>query len=73
MKVTRFHAESKTMFIELTRRNLEILLAKLEDPESARTITKVDHEGTIVVHAVEDIEHYADRVPGPMIVEGQVW
>ena len=73
MKVTRFDADSKTMFIELTRRNLEILLAKLADPNSARTIIKTDTIGTIVVHAVEDKEHYSDRPPGPMIIEGQIW
>ena len=48
--------------IELTRRNLEILLAKLDDPLSNRTISKSGH----AVHAVENDAHYADREPGAM-------
>lgn len=51
--------------IELTRRNLETLLAKLDDPLSARTLGKRDEAGGfILVKAVEDEEHYADRAPG---------
>lgn len=61
--------------IELTRRNLEILLAKLVDPLSQRTIVKdgyavhavenlPDPYLTLIadghaVHAVENDEHYA--------------
>ena len=50
--------------IELTRRNLEILLAKLDDPLSARTIGR---DG-VWVRAVENDDHYAaeDRSPGAM-------
>lgn len=50
--------------IELTRRNLEILLAKLDDPASACTIA----EGTtgFRVTAIENDAHYADRSPGAM-------
>lgn len=50
--------------IELTRRNLQVLLAKLEDPESARTIANNGY----AVTAVEDDKHYADRQPGEMIL-----
>lgn len=50
--------------VELTRRNLLGLLAKLDDPASMRTI--IDGEHTIAVKAVEDEEHYADRPAGEM-------
>lgn len=56
--------------IELTRRNLTVLLAKLDDPDSKRTI--IDPEGRIAVRAVEDAEHYADREPGAMLVNGEI-
>lgn len=48
--------------IELTRRNLEVLLLKLDDPLSARTL--VDGEGLIRVRAVENDAHYKTRPPG---------
>lgn len=48
--------------LELTRRNLETLLAKLDDPFSARML--VDGDQKIAVRAVENDEHYADRPPG---------
>jgi hypothetical protein len=48
--------------LELTRRNLTTLLAKLDDPLSARTLR--DGEGLIAVKAVEDDEHYKTRPPG---------
>lgn len=50
--------------LELTRRNLEVLLAKLDDPQSSRTL--VDPGIRIRVKAVEDAEHYSDRPPGPV-------
>jgi len=50
--------------VELTRRNLEILLAKLDDPQSVRML--VDGDNRVCVRAVENEEHYADRDPGAM-------
>ncbi|WP_459973295.1 hypothetical protein [Mycobacterium sp. MUNTM1] len=38
--------------VELTRRNLEVLLAKLDDPLSARGL--IDGDGNILVRAVEN-------------------
>jgi hypothetical protein len=60
--------------IELTRRNLEILLAKLDDPDSVRMIVKEDRIGRVVVRAVENEAHYEaeGREPGPMLLHGQV-
>lgn len=54
--------------LELSRRNLIALLGKLDDPLSARTLMKQEdpeegHEWVMVV-AVEDDEHYAERPPG---------
>lgn len=51
--------------LELTRRNLEILLAKLDDPLSKRTL--VDPDWHIIVTATEDGIVETDRgyfVPG---------
>lgn len=48
--------------LELTRRNLRALLAKLDDPRSARTL--ISPCGRLAVRAVEDEQHYADRAPG---------
>ena len=55
--------------IELTRRNLLVLLAKLDGypPDSACTI--IDSTGYIAVKAVEDAEHYSGRDPGRMAAE----
>lgn len=50
--------------VELTRRNLEVLLEKLDDPLSARTL--IDRSYQIRVRAVENEVHYADRAPGEM-------
>ena len=54
----------KLPVVELTRRNLTVLLAKLDDPASARTI--IDGEGHVAVRAVEDAEHYKTRPAGVM-------
>ena len=48
--------------VELTRRNLKTLLAKLDDPASAKML--IDPDDRIAVRAVEDNDHYADRPPG---------
>lgn len=55
--------------VELTRRNLNALLAKLDGnpPNSACTLTAPG--STFFVKAVEDVEHYADRQPGRMVEE----
>ena len=55
--------------LELTRRNLETLLAKLGDPNSVRTL--IDGEGRIAVRAVENEEHYRDRAPGITYTNGE--
>lgn len=55
--------------LELTRRNLEGLLAKLGDPDSARTLVDPDHK--IAVRAVPDEEHYKNRAPGEMLTNGE--
>jgi hypothetical protein len=57
--------------IELTRRNLEVLLAKLDDPKSARTIIKDEDDISGAVTAVENDVHYGDRDPGTMYVNGE--
>jgi hypothetical protein len=62
--------EGHAPVLELTRRNLEILLAKLDDPTSRRMIG--DPDGKIFVRAVENEEHYANRRPGAMLVRGQL-
>lgn len=52
--------------VELTRRNLTILLAKLDDPLSMATL--VDGQDKIAVRAVEDSKHYTDRAAGTMLM-----
>lgn len=52
--------------VELTRRNLEVLLAKLDDPASERSI--IDGGQNVMVRAVENNVHYADRAPGDMFM-----
>ena len=49
--------------VELTRRNLLVLLSKLDRSDSAKTLMT---GGSFFVRAVEDDAHYADRTPGPM-------
>ena len=56
--------------LELSKRNLQALLAKLDDPNSKRTI--IDPDNQIAVKAVPDREHYADRDPGPMLIKGEL-
>jgi hypothetical protein len=63
-------ADRQLPTLELTRRNLEILLAKLDDPESARTI--IGPENNFMVRAVENEAHYANRPAGPMLVDGEI-
>lgn len=56
--------------IELTRRNIKILLQKLDDPKSTATI---ENDGYAVT-AVEDSEHYSDRQAGEMFMPStSVW
>lgn len=56
--------------LELTRRNLETLLAKLDDALSVKTLSKQEEfsvgNNVIYVVAVENEKHYADRDPGPV-------
>lgn len=56
--------------LELTRRNLEGLLEKLDDPNSKRTLIDPDHK--IAVRAVENEEHYKCRAPGVMLTNGTI-
>lgn len=61
--------------LELTRRNLDTLLQKLDDPLSAKTL--ICPEQKIYVRAVEDAEHYADRAAGEVhmpteTIKGQI-
>lgn len=73
MKVIRHlpaEGSAWSITVELTRRNLEVLLAKLDDPDSKRTI--IDGTDSVVVRAVENHEHYATREPGTMLVRGEL-
>lgn len=66
----KFTQHPGVVTLELTRRNLEVLLAKLDDPKSGRTLIKwaEDDSSFAYVTAVEDAEHYADREPGPVFM-----
>jgi hypothetical protein len=52
--------------LELSRRNLQALLDKLDDPLSSRTLITpgVPGEPFMLVMSVEDDQHYANRAPG---------
>lgn len=52
----------------LSRRNLEALLEKLDDPLSQRILMRNSEDGQrqIWVKAEEDDEHYGERQPGPV-------
>lgn len=52
--------------LEMTRRNLLVLLEKLDDPLSASMIG--DPDNNIYVRAVEDSEHCGTRAPGAMFM-----
>lgn len=62
MKFDEREPHQELHYLELTRRNLETLLAKLDDPLSNRTL--IDRDDQIAVKAVENKEHYGDREPG---------
>lgn len=61
--------EDRSITVELTRRNLETLLAKLDGnpPDSLCTIAKGEPSyGWVYVRAVENEAHYSDRPAGRM-------
>lgn len=66
------YAHNELVGVELTRRNLETLLLKLEREDSQRTIVKLfvnPHRTRAIqfaVTAVENEAHYADRPAGRM-------
>ena len=68
----KLEIDSEQITVRLSRRNLLALLHKLERPDSARTIDKIDEisDGTCIkwqAVAEEDAIHYANREPpGPM-------
>lgn len=65
--VLKDDSDSFTPRVELTRRNLNTLLDKLNDPLSMRILgSPIEYagQGIIFVKAVEDEEHYANRAPG---------
>lgn len=60
--VSKVVSNGTPFVLELTRRNLEVLLAKLDDPLSNRTLVAPGR--LIAVTAVENEAHYSDREPG---------
>ena len=60
--------ETNIQRIELSRRNLISLLAKLDGNPPNSACTLIDPDNRIAVKAVEDAEHYEaeGRLPGPM-------
>ena len=71
MRVLR-NEETGELIVELTRRNLQILLDKLNynvtvDLTPGHPSACAIFRDGVTVHAVEDGDHYADRDPGPML------
>lgn len=62
----KYRHDENPPVLELSRRNLQALLDKLDDPLSARTLISpgMPGEPMILVKAVEDSEHYKTRAPG---------
>ena len=60
------------LVVELTRRNLSILLEKLDDEASRKRIGKEFAGSKVWIQAVEDDAHYEDRAPGAMLVDGHL-
>ncbi len=58
--------EQGVITVTLSRRNLLALLAKLDEPDSMRTILRDCGDLRLVLRAEDDAVHYADREPGPM-------
>lgn len=50
--------------VVLSRRNLQALLAKIDQPGSLRTLVGGSEAQGIVVRAEDDDVHYAHRLPG---------
>lgn len=65
MKLELLHYDS-TVVVTLSRRNLQALLLKLDEPESARTLIRDFEDHRLIVRAEDDDVHYADREPGRM-------
>lgn len=65
MKVV-IDAAGAAIGVELTRRNLKALLAKLDGNPPGSACTLVDQSGTFYVKSVEDSEHYGARQPGAL-------
>lgn len=62
------HFHNDGVVVELTRRNLKTLLAKLDGHprRSAGQILKHVDDRIVVIQAVEDEAHYSDRPAGMM-------
>lgn len=53
------------VIVVVSERNLLTLLAKLKDPESARTLQRPMEGGILLtIHAESDDKHYASHKPG---------
>lgn len=50
--------------VTMSRRNLQTLLFKLDEPSSKRTLLKQVDGGMLVVQAEEDADHYGYKHPG---------
>lgn len=59
--------------VELSRRNVENLIAALDRGEYA-LLTRHDHSANVLlrVRVVEDAQHYGEREPGPMPLDEEV-
>lgn len=72
MRVKLIDAEADFAVVELTRRNLTALLAKLDfnrNPGGRRSseCEIMSGDGRAIIRAVEDEVHYSDRLPGEML------
>ena len=65
--IMSFEPDGWPVGVELTRRNLNALLAKLDgNPPNSECTILAPGDSPFFVKAVENIEHYADRPTGIM-------
>lgn len=63
----RLEDKGNEVVLRLSRRNLVVLLDKVERDGSVRTLTRPSPGGrTFTIIAERDEDHYGDRTPGPV-------
>lgn len=70
MKVIR-KDNSDIVRVELSKRNLEVLLGKLETKDQTGSFCTIEKDN-IFITAVRDEMHYSETQPGIMLLDGEL-